>query len=108
MRAQGILSEPPSQEQAEADTEPYDITRQALTFPSPERTPASIGPGHAGSVLAFAYSSVRGYGDVHPTLGKLRVGYLPVEVAHPLTGEPVEIGEILGNGMRDGLACPGK
>ncbi len=49
----------------------------------------------AGSVLAFAYSSVRGYGDVHPTLGELRFGYLPVEVAHPLTGEPVEIGEIL-------------
>ena len=96
MRAQGILSEPPSQEQAEADTEPYDITRHALTFPAPRSARLQVlAQADAGSVLAFAYSSVRGYGDVHPTLGELRVGYLPVEVAHPLTGEPVEIGEIL-------------
>jgi alpha-D-ribose 1-methylphosphonate 5-triphosphate synthase subunit PhnI len=96
MRAQGILSEPPSQEQAEADTEPYDITRQALTFPAPRSARLqALAQADAGSALGFAYSSVRGYGDVHPTLGELRVGYLPVEVAHPLTGEPVEIGEIL-------------
>jgi alpha-D-ribose 1-methylphosphonate 5-triphosphate synthase subunit PhnI len=96
MRAQGILAEPPSQEQAEADAEPYDITRQALTFPAPRSARLQVlTQADAGSVLAFAYSSVRGYGDVHPTLGELRIGYLPVEVAHPLTGEPVEIGEIL-------------
>ena len=96
MRAQGILAEPPRQEQAEADAEPYDITRQALTFPAPRSARLQVlAQTDAGSVLAFAYSSVRGYGDVHPTLGELRVGYLPVEVAHPLTGEPVEIGEIL-------------
>ena len=96
MRAQGILSELPSQEQAEADSEPYDITRQALTFPVPRSARLQVlAQADAGSILAFAYSSVRGYGDVHPTLGELRVGHLPVEVAHPLTGEPVEIGEIL-------------
>ncbi|MBV9258430.1 MAG: carbon-phosphorus lyase complex subunit PhnI, partial [Ktedonobacteraceae bacterium] len=96
MRAQGILAEPPPQEQAEADAEPYDITRQALTFPAPRSARLQVlAQGDAGSVLSFAYSSVRGYGDVHPTLGELRVGYLPVEVKHPLTGEAVEIGEIL-------------
>ncbi len=96
MRAQGILAEPPLQEKAEADAEPCDITRQALTFPAPRSARLQVlAQADAGSVLAFAYSSVRGYGDVHPTLGELRVGYLPVEVAHPLTGEPVEIGEIL-------------
>jgi alpha-D-ribose 1-methylphosphonate 5-triphosphate synthase subunit PhnI len=96
MRAQGILAEPPPQEQAEADAEPYDITRQALTFPVPRSARLQVlAQSDAGSALAFAYSSVRGYGDVHPTLGELRLGYLPVEVAHPLTGEPVEIGEIL-------------
>jgi alpha-D-ribose 1-methylphosphonate 5-triphosphate synthase subunit PhnI len=51
--------------------------------------------GEVGSMLTFAYSSVRGYGDAHPTLGELRVGYLPVEVIHPVTGETVEIGEIM-------------
>ncbi len=96
MRAQGILAEPPQQERAEANSEPYDITRKALTFPAPRSARLQVlSQGDAGSLLTFAYSSVRGYGDVHPTLGELRFGYLPVEVSHPLTGEPVEIGEIL-------------
>lgn len=96
MRAQGILASPPVQEQAEANAEPYDITRKALTFPAPRSARLQVlTQGDAGSLLTFAYSSVRGYGDVHPTLGELRFGYLPIEVAHPLTGEPVEIGEIL-------------
>jgi alpha-D-ribose 1-methylphosphonate 5-triphosphate synthase subunit PhnI len=96
MRAQGILAEPPKQEQAEADAEPYDITRQALTFPAPRSARLQVlTQADAGATLSFAYSSVRGYGDVHPTLGELRFGYLPVEVLHPMTNEPVEIGEIL-------------
>lgn len=96
MRAQGLLAAPPAQEQAEAQAEPYDITRKALTFPAPRSARLQgLTQGDAGSLLTFAYSSVRGYGDVHPTLGELRFGSLPVEVAHPLTGEPVEIGEIL-------------
>ncbi|HTK06827.1 MAG TPA: carbon-phosphorus lyase complex subunit PhnI [Ktedonobacteraceae bacterium] len=96
MRAQGILAEPPAQDRAEADAEPYDITRRALTFPAPRSARLQVlSQADAGSLMTFAYSSVRGYGDVHPTLGELRYGYLPIEVAHPLTGEPVEIGEIL-------------
>ena len=96
MRSQGFLVEPPAEEQAEVTAEPYDITRKALTFPVPRSARLQVlSQGDAGSLLTFAYSSVRGYGDVHPTLGELRFGYLPVEVAHPLTGEPVEIGEIL-------------
>ncbi|GHO83901.1 carbon-phosphorus lyase complex subunit PhnI [Dictyobacter formicarum] len=96
MRAQHILAEPPVQEQAEANAEPYDITRKALTFPAPRSARLQVlSQADAGSLMTFAYSSVRGYSDVHPTLGELRYGYIPVEVAHPLTGEPVEIGEIL-------------
>jgi len=96
MREQGILAEPPVQEQEEVDAEPYDITRKALVFPTARSARLQVlAQGDAGSLLTFAYSSVRGYGDVHPTLGELRFGYLPVEVAHPLTGEPIEIGEIV-------------
>jgi alpha-D-ribose 1-methylphosphonate 5-triphosphate synthase subunit PhnI len=96
MRAQGILAEPPSVEQAEALAEPYDVTRKALSFPAPRSARLQLlTQGDVGSLQMFAYSSVRGYGDVHPTLGELRLGYIPVEVAHPLTNEPVEIGEIL-------------
>ncbi len=96
MRAQGLLIDLPVQEQEEADAEPYDITRKALVFPAPRSARLQmLAQADVGSLLAFAYSSVRGYGDVHPTLGELRYGYMPVEVAHPLTGEPVEIGEIM-------------
>jgi alpha-D-ribose 1-methylphosphonate 5-triphosphate synthase subunit PhnI len=96
MRERGILIDPPAPEREEAQAEPYDITRKALTFPAPRSARLqALAQGDTGSLLAFAYSSVRGYGDVHPVLGELRVGYLPIEVTHPLTGEPVEIGEIL-------------
>ncbi|HEX4202996.1 MAG TPA: carbon-phosphorus lyase complex subunit PhnI [Ktedonobacteraceae bacterium] len=96
MRAQGLLAEQPAQDRAEADAEPYDITRKALTLPAPRSARLQVlSQADAGSLMTFAYSSVRGYGDVHPTLGELRYGYLSVEVTHPLTGEPVEIGEIL-------------
>jgi alpha-D-ribose 1-methylphosphonate 5-triphosphate synthase subunit PhnI len=96
MRELGLLAEPSQQEQAEAGSEPYDITRKAISFPAPRSARLQLmARGEVGSLLTFAYSSVRGYGDIHPTLGELRVGYLPVEVAHPLTGEAVEIGEVL-------------
>ena len=95
MRAQGILVDVSAEEQAEAEVEPYDITRRALVFPAPRSARLqSLAQADVGSLLAFAYSSVRGYGDAHPTLGEVRVGYLPVRVAHPLTGEAVDIGEI--------------
>jgi alpha-D-ribose 1-methylphosphonate 5-triphosphate synthase subunit PhnI len=46
-------------------------------------------------LLAIAYSNMRGYGDVHPTIAELRVGYLPVMLPHPVTGEWIEAGEVL-------------
>nr|BBH90916.1 carbon-phosphorus lyase [Thermosporothrix sp. COM3] len=96
MRARGILAEPPQAELDEATAEPYDITRKSLIFPIPRSARLQgLARSDMGSLLTLAYSSVRGYGDIHPVLGELRSGYLPVEVAHPLTGEPVEIGEIL-------------
>lgn len=92
MRQQGILAPP----QPNPESEPFDITRKAISFPAPRSARLqTLARAETGGVLALAYSSVRGYGDAHPTLGELRVGYLPVEVAHPVTGEAVEIGEIL-------------
>ena len=96
MRARGILAEASLQDKAEATNEPEDITRKAISFPAARSARLQMmARGDVGSLLTFAYSSVRGYGDAHPTLGELRVGYLPVEVKHPHTGEAVEIGEIL-------------
>lgn len=72
------------------------MTREPIVFPLPRSGALSImARGETGGLLALAYSNMRGYGDVHPTIAELRVGYLPVEVPHPLTGEMIEIGEVL-------------
>jgi alpha-D-ribose 1-methylphosphonate 5-triphosphate synthase subunit PhnI len=74
---------------------PFDITREPLVFPVPRSAAlATMTRAEQGSLLAIAYSNMRGYGDVHPTVAELRVGYLPVMLPHPITGELTEIGEV--------------
>lgn len=74
---------------------PFDITRQPLVFPVPRSAAlATMARGEQGSLLAMAYSNMRGYGDIHPTIAELRVGYVPIYLPHPITGKPMEIGEI--------------
>ncbi|QIN81328.1 carbon-phosphorus lyase [Rubrobacter tropicus] len=76
--------------------EPFDLTREALTVPAPRSGRLqSLARGEAGAMTALAYSSLRGFGAVHPTLAEFRVGYLPLQVEHPVLGEKVEIGEVL-------------
>ncbi|HLK57332.1 MAG TPA: carbon-phosphorus lyase complex subunit PhnI [Chthonomonadaceae bacterium] len=91
LRAQGLV-----EDCAPSEEPPYDITREPFVFPMPRSAALSIlSRGQRGSLLALAYSSMRGYGSVHPTVGELRVGYLPIEAPHPVTGVPIEIGEVL-------------
>ncbi|MEW5818019.1 MAG: carbon-phosphorus lyase complex subunit PhnI [Spirochaetota bacterium] len=75
----------------------HDITKNAMRFPNPSRSARlqSLSRGESGAMVALAYSSLRGYGHVHPTLAELRVGYVPVTIIHPWTGDEVCIGEIL-------------
>jgi alpha-D-ribose 1-methylphosphonate 5-triphosphate synthase subunit PhnI len=73
----------------------FDLTRQSLTFPAPRAaTLQGLARGETGAVLALAYSSLRGYGDIHPIIGELRVGFVPVDLPHPETGEPMAAGEV--------------
>lgn len=73
----------------------FDITREPLVFPLPRSAAlATMARAEQGSLLAIAYSNMRGYGDIHPTVAELRVGYLPVMLPHPITGELTEIGEV--------------
>jgi alpha-D-ribose 1-methylphosphonate 5-triphosphate synthase subunit PhnI len=73
----------------------FDITREPLVFPvNRSAALATMTRAEQGSLLAIAYSNMRGYGDVHPTVAELRVGYLPVMLPHPITGELTEIGEV--------------
>ena len=93
LRREGLLAEALGAGEREAVI--CDITRQPLTFPAPRSaTLQSLARGETGGMLALAYSSMRGYGNIHPTLGELRVGYLPLQVRHPLTGEATTIGEV--------------
>jgi alpha-D-ribose 1-methylphosphonate 5-triphosphate synthase subunit PhnI len=72
-----------------------DITRQALAFPAPRSAQLqTLARGETGGLLALAYSNMRGYGSVHPVIGELRVGYLPVAYQNRLSGALEPIGEI--------------
>ena len=72
-----------------------DITRQALSFPAPRSAQLqTLARGETGGLLALAYSNMRGYGSVHPVIGELRVGFLPVSYKNPLSGSIERLGEI--------------
>jgi alpha-D-ribose 1-methylphosphonate 5-triphosphate synthase subunit PhnI len=82
-------------ENRKQDEEIYDITRNAMIFPA-SRSAAlqSMAMGETGGLLALAYSNMRGFGVVHPYVGELRVGYLPIKIVNPYTRMPELIGEI--------------
>ena len=92
LRAEGLLPAVATRH----ETVPFDITREPLVFPVPRSAAlATLARAESGSLLAIAYSNMRGYGDIHPTIAELRVGYVPVMLPHPISGELTEIGEIL-------------
>jgi alpha-D-ribose 1-methylphosphonate 5-triphosphate synthase subunit PhnI len=73
-----------------------DVTRQAISFPAPRNAQLqTLARGETGGLLALAYSNMRGYGSVHPVIGELRVGFLPVPYKNPLSGVVEQIGDIL-------------
>jgi alpha-D-ribose 1-methylphosphonate 5-triphosphate synthase subunit PhnI len=81
--------------QTESPAKIFDVTRESLTFPAPRSAALqAMAMGETGGLLTLAYSNMRGYGVVHPTVGELRVGYLDAHVTNPYTGEPEHIGEI--------------
>jgi alpha-D-ribose 1-methylphosphonate 5-triphosphate synthase subunit PhnI len=72
-----------------------DVTRQALAFPAPRSAQLqTLARGETGGMLALAYSNMRGYGSVHPVIGELRVGFLPVPFRNPRTGSVECLGEV--------------
>lgn len=92
LRVSGLIGE----RRAEEADEPFDLTRDAMKIPSPRSGRLqALARGEAGAMTALAYSSLRGYGAAHPTLAEFRVGYLPLEMEHPHTGDKVEVAEIL-------------
>jgi len=93
LRREGLLEErPPSRTASETI---FDVTRTSLTFPAPRSAALqAMAMGETGGMLALAYSNMRGFGAVHPYVGELRVGYLPVRVRNPCSEEPEFVGEV--------------
>ncbi|MBJ9988085.1 MULTISPECIES: carbon-phosphorus lyase complex subunit PhnI [Paenibacillus] len=92
---QGLIISP-----ADDNTEPDDVTRRSITFPASRSQKLQVlTRGQTGTVTSLAYAVIRGYGALHPTVGELRVGRVPICIDDPLgTGADDEdsyyIGEI--------------
>lgn len=94
LREEGLVAEPAAPWSGEdaAESEPADVTREPVTFPvSRSAVLQELARGETGAVTALGYSALRGYGQVHPTLGEVRVGELPLRIEHPYTGDPVAV-----------------
>lgn len=90
LRREGLLAE-----EEPVKPEPPDITREPLTFPAPRQAALQVlARGETGGLLALAYSNMKGYGDIHPTIGELRVGYLPLRLKDS-RGREVYVGRVL-------------
>ena len=95
LKQEGLLASIHSTSGSSKKDLPFDITREPLIFPVPRSAALStLARGEQGALLNIAYSNMRGYGDIHPTIAELRVGYVPVFLPHPITKKPMEVGEI--------------
>lgn len=76
------------------DTILKDITREAITFPAPRSARLQmLARAETGGLMALGYSSMRGFGATHPTVGELRYGTVPLRVKDP-SGRVRYIGKI--------------
>lgn len=83
LRHEGLLPVCPAD-----NTPPVDITKKSLEFPTVRSERLQIlSRGQTGAVTAFGYAALRGYGALHPTVGELRVGLLPVSIADPFSAD---------------------
>jgi len=79
------------------DQLPHDVTVNMLEFPADRSARLqTLSRADTGFISGLAYSALRGFGQVHPTVGELRCGY--VELCVPYLSdenESIYIGEIM-------------
>jgi alpha-D-ribose 1-methylphosphonate 5-triphosphate synthase subunit PhnI len=78
------------------DAEPFDITRAPARPGAPRSAVlATLARAETGALVnlwyAYTFSTVK---HGHEIPGEVRHGWLPVQVAHPVTGRPVTITEV--------------
>ena len=75
---EGLMS---SQARPGEDRRVFDVTREAIKFPVPRSaTLQMLARAETGALMCMAYSTMRGFGMAHGTVGELRVGEVPVRV----------------------------
>ncbi len=76
---------------------PFDVTENLMEFPAPRSARLqTLSRSDTGFISGLAYSSLRGFGQVHPTVGELRSGYIELEVPYLFdANQSISIGEIL-------------
>lgn len=79
------------------DETPFDVTENLLEFPAPRSARLqTLSRADTGFISGLAYSVLRGFGQVHPTVGELRSGYVELMVPYMnQEEESIYIGEIL-------------
>ncbi len=81
----------------ENNERPYDVTENLLEFPASRSAKLqTLSRADTGYISGLAYSVLRGFGQVHPTVGELRSGYVELEVPYGDDSEQsIYIGEVL-------------
>jgi alpha-D-ribose 1-methylphosphonate 5-triphosphate synthase subunit PhnI len=80
---------------SEGPAEPFDLTRQPMSFPAGrDQRLQALARGDEGFLLSLAYSSQRGWGNTHPLCAEIRLGEVAVEFVPDELGFPIEIGEL--------------
>lgn len=79
------------------DESPWDVTEHMLEFPAGRSARLqTLSRSDTGFLSGLAYSALRGFGQVHPTVGELRSGYVELCVPYLYDEtESVYLGEIL-------------
>lgn len=79
------------------DAPPFDVTQSLLEYPAPRSARLqTLARADTGFLSGLAYSALRGFGLMHPTVGELRVGRVELCVPYPFDeGQCVCIGEML-------------
>jgi alpha-D-ribose 1-methylphosphonate 5-triphosphate synthase subunit PhnI len=74
----GLMSTGPREGE---DRRVFDVTREAIKFPVPRSAVLQmLARAETGALMCMAYSTMRGFGMSHGTVGELRVGEVPVRV----------------------------
>ena len=92
LKVEGLIDSP-----CEDNRAPYDVTVNTLEFPANRSARLqTLSRADTGFISGLAYSALRGFGQVHPTVGELRCGYVELYVPYTQSGaESIYIGEIL-------------